>query len=110
VGFVLTAQTAFATNTNTTMSTFGKPVETSGPSKCFKDATGDHTCVASIGTIPKCNIPLFPTINVNITGIDTTMVATSPNATDATNEHDFKYAFFWGVDDYNDSSTDDLVV
>jgi hypothetical protein len=46
-----------------------------------------------------------PTLNVNITG-NTTMAATSPNATAATNEHDYRYGFGWGLGDYNSSSTD----
>src|SRR5215831_15319752 len=86
IGIILTAQqTAFATN-NSTNSTLGTPVATSGPATCFRGANGDYTCESSIGTGPNGETPTTPTLNVDITGSNTTTAATSPNATVATNE------------------------
>jgi len=102
VGLALTAQTAFATANGTL-------VATSGPTNCYKASNGVNTCVSGIG----CGSPNYAAHEnaipqLNMASISNTIIplsnATNANAT--SNEHDFRYGFHWGVDDYNSSSKD----
>ncbi|MFY9871038.1 MAG: hypothetical protein WAK17_15075 [Candidatus Nitrosopolaris sp.] len=102
VGFALTAQTAFATANGTL-------VATSGPTNCYKASNGVNTCVSGIGCgSPNCAAHENANPQLNMASISNTIIplsnATNANAT--SNEHDFRYGFHWGVDDYNSSSKD----